>query len=75
MRTASIYWGAVPFVIIQLIMVGLIIAFPGLVSYGDAGAKPAQQQELDLEHLLHGGGGAAPAGDSNSDLMRQLQGN
>ena len=74
-RTASIYWGAVPFVIIQLIMVGLIIAFPGLVSYGDAGAKPAQQQELDLEHLLHGGGGAAPAGDSNSDLMRQLQGN
>jgi TRAP-type mannitol/chloroaromatic compound transport system permease large subunit len=74
-KTASIYWGAVPFVIIQLIMVGLIIAFPGLVSYGDAGAKPAQQQELDLEQLLHGGGGAAPAGDSSSDLMRQLQGN
>ena len=73
-KTASIYWGAVPFVIIQLIMVGLIIAFPGLVSYGDAGAKPAQQQELDLEQLLQGGGGAAPAGDSSSDLMRQLQG-
>jgi len=30
----QIYWGAVPFVIIQLIMVGLIIAFPGLVSGG-----------------------------------------
>ncbi|WP_415258174.1 TRAP transporter large permease [Thauera phenylacetica] len=74
-KTASIYWGAVPFVIIQLIMVGLIIAFPGLVSYGDAGAKPVQQQELDLEQLLQGGGGAAPAGDSSSDLMRQLQGN
>jgi TRAP-type mannitol/chloroaromatic compound transport system permease large subunit len=74
-KTASIYWGAVPFVIIQLIMVGLIIAFPGLVSYGDAGAKPTQQQELDLEQLLQGGGGAAPAGDSSSDLMRQLQGN
>ncbi len=74
-KTASIYWGAVPFVIIQLIMVGLIIAFPGLVSYGDAGAKPAQQQELDLEQLLQGGGGAAPAGDSSSDLMRQLPGN
>ena len=73
-KTASIYWGAVPFVIIQLVMVGLIIAFPGLVSYGDAGAKPAQQQELDLEQLLQGGGGAAAAGDSNADLMRQLQG-
>jgi tripartite ATP-independent transporter DctM subunit len=30
----DIYWGAVPFVIIQVLMVGLIIAFPGLVSSG-----------------------------------------
>ena len=30
----QIYWGAVPFVIIQLIMVAMIIAFPGLVSTG-----------------------------------------
>lgn len=32
--TGQIYWGAVPFVFIQIIMVGLIIAFPGLVSSG-----------------------------------------
>ena len=32
--TMQIYWGAVPFVIIQVIMVGLIIAFPGIVSSG-----------------------------------------
>ncbi|NBW24488.1 MAG: TRAP transporter large permease subunit [Betaproteobacteria bacterium] len=30
----EIYWGAVPFVLIQIVMVGLIIAFPGLVSSG-----------------------------------------
>ena len=30
--TGEIYWGAVPFVLIQIAMVGLIIAFPGLVS-------------------------------------------
>jgi len=29
--TAHIYWGAIPFVLIQLIMVGLVIAFPRLV--------------------------------------------
>jgi TRAP-type mannitol/chloroaromatic compound transport system permease large subunit len=29
--TGQIYWGAVPFVIIQLIMVALVIFFPGLV--------------------------------------------
>ena len=31
-KTSDIYWGAVPFVLIQVIMVGLIIAFPQLVS-------------------------------------------
>ena len=30
--TMQIYWGAVPFVLIQIVMVGLIIAFPGIVS-------------------------------------------
>jgi GntP family gluconate:H+ symporter len=30
--TGQIYWGAVPFVCIQIFMVGLIIAFPGIVS-------------------------------------------
>ncbi|HSC00603.1 MAG TPA: TRAP transporter large permease subunit [Burkholderiaceae bacterium] len=32
--TGQIYWGAVPFVLIQVLMVGLIIAFPNLVSGG-----------------------------------------
>jgi TRAP-type mannitol/chloroaromatic compound transport system permease large subunit len=30
--TAEIYWGAVPFVVIQVIMVGLVIAFPQMVT-------------------------------------------
>ena len=30
--TGQIYWGAIPFVCIQLVMVGIIIAFPGLVT-------------------------------------------
>jgi len=29
--TAQIYWGSIPFVLIQLVMVGVVIAFPGLV--------------------------------------------
>ncbi|MDQ0143937.1 TRAP transporter large permease [Cupriavidus necator] len=33
-KTSDIYWGAVPFVVIQLVMVSLIIVFPGLVSTG-----------------------------------------
>ncbi len=30
----QIYWGAVPFVLIQIVMVGLIIFFPAIVSGG-----------------------------------------
>jgi len=32
--SGQIYWGAVPFVLIQIIMVALIITFPGLVTGG-----------------------------------------
>ena len=31
-KTSDIYWGAIPFVFIQIVMVGLIIAFPQLVT-------------------------------------------
>jgi len=33
-KTTDIYWGAVPFVGIQIIMVGLVIAFPQMVTFG-----------------------------------------
>ena len=33
-KTTEIYWGAIPFVLIQIIMVGLLIAFPQLVTMG-----------------------------------------
>lgn len=50
--TGQIYWGSVPFVIIQIIMVGLIIAFPGVVSRGgdDDDKLDADKvlQELDM---------------------------
>ena len=75
-KTSSIYWGAVPFVIIQLLAVGLIIMFPGLVSHDGGHKKAGVQQELNLDQLLQGGAGAdGPEEQSESDLMRQLQGN
>jgi len=47
--TGQIYWGAVPFVIIQIIMVGLIIAFPGLVGKD---AEPAAGSTINAEEAL-----------------------
>ena len=48
-RTTQIYWGAVPFVLIQIIMVGLIIAFPGLVSGGLEKAKEIDTSNVTIE--------------------------
>jgi hypothetical protein len=31
-KSSAIYWGAIPWVVLQLIMVGIVIAFPQLVT-------------------------------------------
>ncbi|MGH8797867.1 MAG: TRAP transporter large permease, partial [Caldimonas sp.] len=49
MTTGQIYWGAVPFVIVQVIMVGLIIAFPNLVSGGLAKPKAFDTSKQHIE--------------------------
>ena len=33
-KTSEIYWGAIPFVLIQILMVGLVIVFPQMVTFG-----------------------------------------
>jgi TRAP-type mannitol/chloroaromatic compound transport system permease large subunit len=46
--TAQIYWGAIPFVIIQCIMVALVIIFPQMVMvYKNTGPQLNQQQVDD----------------------------
>ena len=81
--TGQIYWGAVPFVIIQLIMVGLVIAFPQMVMvYKDDAPKGQNKIEINLPST------DAPVdpkaavsadkktedADANTDLMKALGG-
>jgi len=57
--TGQIYWGAVPFVLIQIIMVALIIAVPGIVSRDTA---PAGSGNIDLlQQQIDAGRGAEAA--------------
>jgi hypothetical protein len=49
MTTGQIYWGAVPFVLIQVFMVGLIIFFPNIVSGGLGKAKEIDTSTLKFE--------------------------
>ena len=83
--TMQIYWGAVPFVIIQIIMVALIIAFPGIVSSGldkEEGLN-AEQVQLEMMNATHDSDAAAdpaaaqPGSDAQSkpedDPMKMMQ--
>jgi GntP family gluconate:H+ symporter len=47
--TGQIYWGSVPFVVIQIIMVGLIIAFPNLVSGGLGKQEVINVDDVQIE--------------------------
>jgi hypothetical protein len=52
--TGQIYWGAVPFVAIQVIMVGLVILFPGMVMHykgAGTGVDPSTIQQLDIPQM------------------------
>jgi TRAP-type mannitol/chloroaromatic compound transport system permease large subunit len=60
--TGQIYWGAIPFVVIQCIMVALVIIFPSMVMhYKNQGTQLNQQQVDDaLKNITIPGIGGAP---------------
>ncbi len=61
-KTSDIYWGAVPFVVIQLIMVAMIIAFPALISVGH---KTDMKEQIELNVQI-------PSGDMDSGGEMQI---
>lgn len=48
-RTSDIYWGAIPYVLIQIVMVGLVIAFPQMVQVG---LGTTEKVDLDKVQIL-----------------------
>src|SRR4051812_29639191 len=64
--TGQIYWGAIPFVLIQLVMVALLIAFPqmSLVYKSDQKAIDIDKVKIEIPE-------DAPA-DKRDDIMNQL---
>lgn len=66
--TKQIYWGAVPFVLIQIIMVALIIAFPDLVSVEKKEAFDDSQAEIVIDF----GQDAPPSSGDNANLQFKL---
>jgi GntP family gluconate:H+ symporter len=85
--TEQIYWGAVPFVCIQVIMVAIVIAFPGLVTgaFDKAEKIDIDKVRIELPTEPPAGGETAPGGakpepgtpqeevDPMKEIQRQLQ--
>jgi TRAP-type mannitol/chloroaromatic compound transport system permease large subunit len=74
--TGQIYWGAVPFVLIQVLMVGLIIAFPGIVSRDTAHAEGnLDQLQMEVDSGASGAKSpAAPATPAASGAQGEVDG-
>jgi tripartite ATP-independent transporter DctM subunit len=85
-RTADIYWGAIPFVVIQVMMVATIIAFPGLVTSHVTAAATVKgtgaeelQRQLEQNQPASPNGANAPAApdqksdDATSEIERALK--
>lgn len=53
--TRDIYWGAVPFVIIQIVMVALVIAFPEMVSVGRSSIATESADNIPIMSPRDGG--------------------
>ena len=65
--TGQIYWGAVPFVVIQLVMIGLVIGFPGMVMHYKGPAVDMSDMRIEIPSGgglggLGGGGGLGGLG-------------
>ncbi len=66
--TGQIYWGAIPFVLIQLVMVTLLIAFPQMSLVYKSGAPVIDINKVKIELP-----GDEPAKPGTDDLMKDLQ--
>jgi len=72
--TGQIYWGAVPFVVIQVIMVALVIAFPQMVGH-DKPTTDADAPMIDIQQMIQedaakaSGSTNAPAATQDDDAI------
>ena len=56
-KTSDIYWGAIPFVVIQIVMVALIISFPNIVSVA---SKVDMKEQIELNLTMPSDPSAEP---------------
>jgi TRAP-type mannitol/chloroaromatic compound transport system permease large subunit len=67
-KSSQIYWGAIPWVVLQLIMVGIVIAFPQLVTaFLD---KPSDVDPSKVQIIVPSEDAAAPGAEPGKDAAK-----
>jgi TRAP-type mannitol/chloroaromatic compound transport system permease large subunit len=79
--TGQIYWGAVPYVLIQIIMIGIVIMFPQMVMVYKSDAPQVDPSKIEIRipinegfapPSLDFGGPAKPEAGKSSDPLEQM---
>jgi TRAP-type mannitol/chloroaromatic compound transport system permease large subunit len=71
-KSSAIYWGAIPWVVLQLIMVGIVIFWPGLVTAFLDKASTVDPSKVQIVVPDEDKGASGPA-KSDEDLEKQFQ--
>lgn len=74
-RTSDIYWGAIPFVCIQLFMVTLILAYPNIASRSNPdnySTQTTEEQSIDIAPQTEGRGVANEEVDPAIGFLEEL---
>ena len=70
--TGQIYWGAVPFVCIQVIMVGLAIGVPEMIMHYKSGASTVDPATIDITVPPTGGETATALAERPTSARRRI---
>ncbi|MGE8546005.1 TRAP transporter large permease [Alcaligenes sp. Marseille-Q7550] len=66
--TGDIYWGSVPFIGIQILMVAIVLLFPGMVTHYKGGGPQVDPNTVKIEMQDEYGVDANPFDSSDSDM-------
>jgi tripartite ATP-independent transporter DctM subunit len=75
--TGQIYWGAIPFVLIQILMIGLVITFPQMVMVYKSGEKTIDINKVQIivpeegKIVLPGSKGGTPGAESEQERAQK----
>src|SRR6476661_5111688 len=70
-KSSQIYWGAIPWVVLQLIMVGIVIAWPGLVTAFLDTAPKVDPSKIEI--VVPPDDSQPPASGSDDDFEKQYK--